>query len=329
VKRCAVLLLAMVAMVDPALGHEVRPASLEITEGVHGRFDIVWKQPSQETKAVRLTPHISGITLESAPRTIDAGAGFLMTTWRDLDLGVEGVKGRRLWIEGLEMTITDVVVNLNPARGDSTQAILHPRSTSLVLGGQGAGLRPSRYVLVGIEHILTGFDHLAFILGLVLLVRQPRTLIITVTAFTAAHSLTLVAAALRIMTPPVAIIESLVALSIVFVAVELIRGYQGTSGVATRHPGIVAFAFGLLHGVAFAGALAQIGLPADAVVLSLLLFNLGVELGQVMFIAFIFLIAWPLSARSRLWTSWLRWVPPYAIGGLSTFWFVERLASLN
>jgi hydrogenase/urease accessory protein HupE len=187
------------------------------------------------------------------------------------------------------------------------------------------------YTALGIEHILTGFDHLLFVLALVLLVHGVRRLIATVTAFTLAHSLTLVAATLgwmEVAGPPV---EAAIALSIVFVAAEIVRSRQGRAGMTQHYPWAVAFVFGLLHGLGFASALAEVGLPQSAVPTALLFFNVGVELGQLVFIAVVLGV---IAAARRLGRRsaapkppWLWRLPPYVIGGSASYWMLERLAA--
>jgi hydrogenase/urease accessory protein HupE len=185
------------------------------------------------------------------------------------------------------------------------------------------------YLLLGIEHILTGFDHLSFVLGLLLLVRSRLTLVKTITAFTVAHSLTLAAAALKWVHVNPSVIEALVAFSIVFVALELVRAYRGHFGLTARYPWVIAFTFGLLHGFAFAGSLAQIGLPEHNIPLSLLLFNLGVEIGQLLFVGVVLIVIELLKRLPRPLPDWTSWIPPYAIGGLASFWVIERLHFLT
>jgi hypothetical protein len=188
-----------------------------------------------------------------------------------------------------------------------------------------AGLAVPAYLRLGIEHILTGVDHLSFVLGLMLLVRGWPMLIKTVTAFTAAHSITLALSALHVIAVRPALIEALVALSILFVAVEVVHSFRGRHGLTQRYPWLIAFVFGLLHGCAFAGALAEIGLPQNAIAVSLFLFNVGVELGQLMFVGVVLGITFGLSKLPHGVPPWARWVPPYAIGALAAFWFIDRL----
>ncbi len=308
-----------------ASAHEVRPALLQITERPNGHYDVLWKRPSMGSMAVHLVPAISGGVLNRAPSSIETASNFQLLVWRNLDSGPDGLDGRTVQIDGLSQTITDVLVAVTLNDGSSVQQILDPRNPSLTLHLRNNGITVPAYLTLGIEHILTGVDHLSFVFGLMLLVPRRMALIKTITAFTVAHSITLAATALHAITVRPAVIEALVALSIVFVAVEVVHHYRGRNGLTMRYPWLIAFTFGLLHGSAFAGALAQIGLPRQAIPSSLLLFNIGVELGQLMFIGAVLCVGWALCKLPRKLPAWARWVPPYAIGSCSAFWFLERL----
>lgn len=307
--------------------HEVRPAYLEVTERTDGRVDVLWKQPSTGAMAVRLVPHISGGLVERPPSSVSSAPNFEIRAWRGLKPGAQGIDGRTITIEGLDRTITDVLVVVTLKTGDSVQEVLRPQNPSLALHIAKTGLAVPAYLTLGIEHILTGVDHLSFVLGLLLLVRGRVLLFKTITAFTIAHSITLAATTLHLITVQPSLIEALVAFSILFVAVELVHLYQGREGLTVRFPWVIAFTFGLLHGSAFAGALKEIGLPPNDIPLSLLLFNVGVELGQLLFVAAIMTLGWLISKLPRALPAWTRWVPPYAIGGFSGFWFLERLTT--
>lgn len=322
--RAALIALGIWA-VAPAVSHEVRPAFLQITEREDDRYDVLWKQPTLGSIAVHLVPHISGGLLEQAPSSIETTPSFQIRFWRNLHTGSKGLEGRKLQIEGLEQTITDVLVSIALANGDSIQELLQAQRPSLTLHVQHTGIALPAYVTLGIGHILTGIDHLAFVWGLMFLVRRRMTLVKTITAFTVAHSITLAATTLHVITIHPAVVEALVALSTLFVAVELVHSYRGKNALAMRFPWLVAFTFGLMHGAAFAGALAEIGLPPHAIPLSLLLFNVGVELGQLLFIAIVLSIGWVVGKLPKELPAWMRWVPPYAIGTCSAFWFLDRL----
>jgi len=227
-------------------------------------------------------------------------------------------------VGGLRRSITDVLVQVELADGRRIEAIVKPVDPTYRFElTQAAAPAVPAYLKLGVEHILGGIDHLVFVLGLLLLVGPNVNLIKAVTAFTVAHSITLAAAALGWVSAPSALIECLIALSIVFVAAELLR--DGPS-LTRERPWLVAFVFGLLHGFGFAGALSEIGLPPKAVAASLLLFNIGVELGQLIFVgvavaAILLLRRIPLPRPASL-------APPYAIGSFAAFWFIERLAAV-
>jgi hydrogenase/urease accessory protein HupE len=317
-------------MAEPLSCHEVRPALLQITERPNGHYDVLWKQPTIGEVAVHLEPLISGGLLEGEPNVIQRGEDFRLRVWRDLDAGPEGLDGRKLRIVGLDRTITNVLVAVALNSGSESQQLVGPENPTLMLRIRGSHITVPAFSMLGVKHILTGVDHLLFVLGLMLLVRCRRRLVTTITAFTVAHSITLAATALHIIAACVPTIEVLVVLSIVFVASEVVHSYRGKAGVSARHPWLIAFMFGLIHGSAFASGLAQVGLPPGAVVLSLLLFNFGVEVGQLLFIAALLVVEWALTRWPRRLPEWTRWIPPYACGSLATFWVVERLgAAIN
>ncbi|HEX2478678.1 MAG TPA: HupE/UreJ family protein [Geminicoccaceae bacterium] len=184
-----------------------------------------------------------------------------------------------------------------------------------------------RYLGLGIEHILLGIDHLLFVLGLLLLVSGPWMLIKTITAFTVAHSITLALATLGLVAVPSRPVDAAIALSIVFLGAEILRARQGRPGLAARAPWVVAFAFGLLHGLGFAGALTQLGLPPGEIPQALLFFNVGVEIGQLLFVATFLALAWALRALQVAWPRWSEPLPAYAIGTVAAFWFIERTSA--
>ena len=251
----------------------------------------------------------------------------MVRRWSNRPQTRDSFDGAVVRIAGLERTITDVLVSVSFANGQTVQTVLEPDNNTLTLHLKGAGkLAAPAYLLLGIEHILTGFDHLSFVLGLLLLVRGRSRLLKTITAFTVAHSITLAAAALGYVNVSPPVIESLVALSIVFVAVELVRAYRGHEGLTVRHPWLIAFVFGLLHGFAFAGSLADIGLPKHNIPGALVLFNVGVEIGQLLFVAAV--LALIQTARRFHWKfdNQARWATASSgIGALASYWMIERI----
>lgn len=321
-------LMALVVGLLPPVGasaHEVRPAYLQITERNDGKVDVFFKQPSTTSLAVKLDPDISGGLLNVAPSAVDSGTGFETRIWKGLPLGAKGLGGRSVTIHGLDRSITDALVVVHYADGHDLQEILRPQQASLSLDPRGNNLPVLTYMTLGINHILTGYDHLMFVLGLVLLVKNVPTLLKTITAFTVAHSITLAATALGLLHIRPPLIEAMVALSIVFVGVELANVARGRTSLTVRWPWLIAFTFGLLHGTAFAGALAEIGLPKDNIPLALFLFNLGVEIGQLIFVAVVLTVIAGLKRLKVTEIRTLKPVPTYAIGICAAFWFCERI----
>lgn len=324
----AALIWAGLAALAPAQAHEVRPALLQIVEQSPGTYQVTWKQPAMGDMVLHLTPHLSGGALEAKPSQETATPGFIQKIWR-VEHGAP-LDGQTVTIEGLPQTVTDVLLRVSAADGRQVDGVLRPAQPSQKLSlSPPSGLAVPAYLKLGVEHILTGFDHLLFVLGLLLLVGPNRQLVKAITAFTVAHSITLALAALGYIAFPSAVIEALVALSIVFVACELAAGPERRDTLTRRRPWLIAFAFGLLHGMAFAGALAQIGLPPKAAPQALLLFNLGVEIGQVTFIAAVLLVL--AIARRTPAARYLRdprlsiVAPAYVIGGLAAYWLIERI----
>ncbi len=321
------LLLALGAP-RPAAAHEVRPALVSIAETGPGRYDVVWKQPVVGDMALHLAPHLSSGVIDGEPASQSGAPGFLVRVWRVR--GGPPLDGQTLTIDGLPQTVTDVLLRVTTADGRTFNDVIRPSEPSRKLAlAAPAGLRVPAYLTLGVEHILTGVDHLLFVLGLLLLIGPGWRLVKAISAFTVAHSITLALAALGFVRFPSAIIEALVALSIVFVACELLRSPDDPPTLARRHPWLIAFTFGLLHGLAFAGALAQVGLPAGAAPRALLLFNVGVEIGQLTFIAVaVASIGLLRCAKIRLPVSgaaFVRVAPAYVIGGAASFWLIERL----
>ncbi len=319
------IFIVLVLTAPPAFAHEVRPAYLQITERGDGHIDVLFKQPSTTSLAVKLEPDISGGLLSAQPSFVDSGLGYQTRIWRKLDAGQTGLGGRSVTVHGLDRSITDALVVVHYADGHDLQQLLRPNDASLSLDARGDNLPVFTYLSLGVTHILTGYDHLLFVLGLVLLVRGVPVLLKTITAFTVAHSITLALTALGLMHVRPALIEAMVALSIVFVAVELANVSLGRTSITQRWPWLIAFTFGLLHGAAFAGALAEIGLPKANIPLALFLFNIGVEIGQLVFVAVVLAVVWGLRHLKLTQVRALQPLPTYAIGIAATFWFCERI----
>lgn len=310
-----------------ARAHEVRPALLQITETAPSTFAVEWKQPTVGEMAVHLAPHISGGLIDRPPEHEEADPGFRIKDWT---VRTPSLDGRTIEIEGLSNSVTDVLLRVNLLNGTTINSVIRPAAPSYRLSLSGPqGLAVPAYLRMGIEHILTGFDHLLFVFGLFLLIGPSWRLVKAITAFTVAHSITLGLAALGFIRFPSAVIEALVALSIVFVAWELVKGEAHGRSLAHRYPWLIAFTFGLLHGLAFAGALSEVGLPKGAAPQALFLFNVGVEIGQLAFIGAVLLAsrllrllpAWRQAERHAL----ARSLPAYGIGALAAYWLIERI----
>jgi hypothetical protein len=336
-KRAAAWFAAVVvltlAFAAPRVGlaHEVRPALIQITETGPGAYEVVWKQPMVGDLTIHMVPHLSSGAIDREPMSQSSSPGFLIRTWRIV--GGAPLDGQTVSIEGLPQTVTDVLMRVTTADGRVVNDVIRPADPSRKLALAGPkGLTIPAYLRLGIEHILTGADHLMFVLGLLLLIGPNWRLVKAVSAFTVAHSITLALAALGFVHFPSAIIEALVALSIVFVACELVPLPGRPQTLTRRHPWLIAFTFGLLHGLAFAGALAEVGLPKGAEPMALFLFNVGVEIGQLMFIAAALAAIWLVrQARRRLRvdsTAFARVAPAYVIGGFAAFWLIERIFSV-
>ncbi|MEB2345316.1 MAG: HupE/UreJ family protein [Deltaproteobacteria bacterium] len=323
----AACLVALACWAAPARADVFRPAYLELREAGAGRYDVLWKVPAQG-ESLRLAAEVrfpeGTVETSRAPALFAAGAH--VERWRIERPG--GLVGETVRIDGIAGGATDVLVRVERADGTSqVERLLPERPQFTVTEPAGLGEVARSYLVLGVEHILGGVDHLLFVLALLLLVRGGRRIVATVTAFTVAHSLTLVAATLGWVRVPTAPVEAVIALSIVFVAAEGVHGLRGRPGLTARAPWVVAFTFGLLHGLGFAGALAEVGLPQRAIPLALLTFNVGVEVGQLLFVAAVLALRRLLAGAPLPAPRWAPYLPPYAIGALATMWVFERIAA--
>ena len=313
-----------------AAAHELQPGFLELKEVAPGRYDVLWKLPSLgEASDVRMP--IAPIFPETCrqlgdARTERAGTAWIFTARLECK---GGLTGQTLAIEGLEAFSTDVLVRAQHADGGVETHILKPIQPSVTLRSAGDARRGAwAYLYLGIEHILLGVDHLLFVLGLLLIVRDRWMLVKTVTAFTVAHSITLAVATFGIAQVPALPLNAAIALSILFLGPEVVRRWRGETSFTIRHPWVVAFAFGLLHGFGFASGLAQLGLPKGEIPLALLLFNVGVELGQLAFVVLILLLERAFRQLEIHWPILVQRLPGYAVGTLGAFWTIQRVAIL-
>lgn len=320
------IVLVLLCLMQTAQADVFRPAYLEIREVDAGRYDVLWKVPALGDR--RLAGEVrfpAGTTRLSEPIGVFADGAYA-ERWSIAREG--GLAGQTVRIDGMPPGVTDVIVRFERRDGESQLERLAPtRLEWSVKGPSSSGEVARSYLLLGIGHILHGADHLLFVLALLLIVRGPRRIVATITAFTLAHSITLALATLGWIVLPGPPVEATIALSIAFVAAEIVSGMRGHPGVTTRAPWVVAFAFGLLHGLGFASALNQIGLPHNAVALALLMFNVGVEAGQLLFVAALLPAIAIIARAAARWPGWMRFVPPYVIGTVAMFWVVERVGA--
>lgn len=323
------LLLFLLFMGQAASAHESRPAYMEINETSAGRYDILWR-----------TPVLSGMRLPVALRfperartvvePVESELNDSLIERRVIDAGPAGLAGQRIEFIGLQASITDVLVRVSHLDGTLSTTLVQPTQPWIeITATPGAFSVAAAFLVHGIEHILGGFDHLMFVFGLLLLVRNGWMLVKTITAFTLAHSITLALAALGAVRLPGPPVEATIALSILLVAVEIARKNRGEPSFTAQWPWVVAFCFGLLHGFGFAGALAQIGLPQQDLPLALFTFNVGVEIGQLMFVVLVLSLR-AVLLRCRLPRPALLYAQPiasYGLGTLAAFWFFERVSS--
>jgi hydrogenase/urease accessory protein HupE len=329
-RRCVFALLAC-CFASITHADVFRPAYLELREAGQDAsgtvlYDVMWKRPALGDSRLAIQIRFpQGTTQVTAPQGVFNDTAYI-ERWRISRAG--GLTGQTLTIDGMVGGITDVMVRIERQDGTSQVERLLPQSPQFtVLAATGTAEVAWSYLVLGVEHILGGIDHLLFVLALLLIVRGGRRILMTITGFTVAHSITLVCATLGWMQVPGPPVEAMIALSIVFVAAEIIRGLRGRPGLTARAPWIVAFSFGLLHGFGFAGALAQVGLPQKAVPLALVTFNVGVEVGQLMFVALAVGVRTALSRLRAPKSAWMSFATPYAIGCAAMFWMIERVAA--
>jgi len=327
-KRLPAVLLAALALNTAASAHEMRPAYLELKQTGESTYDVLWKVPGRG-EDLRLALYVEfpeGTTNTREPRATMVNGAFT-ERWSIRRDG--GLTGGTIHVLGLSQTMTDVLVRLERLDGTTQVTRLLPSAPRFLVESAPHAFEVARtYTVLGIEHILGGIDHLLFVLALLILTRGGWLLVKTVSAFTVSHSLTLTAATLGWVHVPPPPVEACIALSIMFVAAEILRVRGGEKTFTARNPWLVAFVFGLMHGLGFAGGLSEAGLPETHIPVALLFFSIGVETGHFLFIGVV-LAAWWLVRRSPITLPrWADLVPSYAIGGIAAFWFIERTLSI-
>lgn len=304
--------------------HESQPGTLELRQIAKNRYEVIWRSPIYYGR-----PHPARLELPDDWKDVLEPTERMLPDsqllHRVVTIGDRGVEGSVIRFSGLESTITDIFVRLNRLDGTTMTAVVRPSKPFVQLRGERKWYTTAgEYVGLGFHHILMGIDHLLFVLGLLIIVQDRRMLIKTITAFTVAHSITLAIATLgyaSVHGPP---LNAAIALSILFLGPEIVRVWRGETSFTISHPWVVAFAFGLLHGFGFASGLSTVGMPMAEIPLALLMFNVGVELGQIVFVVLILLVYRSLKILAFRWPRWVEFVPGYTIGSLGAFWTIQR-----
>jgi hypothetical protein len=324
----ACLLLAMGFVAPAANAHESRPAYLEIKETAPGQYAVLWRTPvlaGMRLPVVLQMP--DGVRNLKDPLVQELADSLLERRW--IETGPDGLAGRRIDIAGLQLTITDALVRVELLDGRTMQMIARPSQPWVeIAASQSRWQVMGTYIVEGIRHILFGTDHLLFVLGLLLIVKDGWMLVKTITAFTLAHSITLAIATLGYASAPALPLNAAIALSILFLGPEIVRVWRGETSFTIRHPWVVAFAFGLLHGFGFASVLTSAGLPRADLPPALLSFNVGVEIGQLGFVVLILAMARSFRVLEIDWPRWAQALPGYTVGALGAFWTLQRVALL-
>jgi hydrogenase/urease accessory protein HupE len=322
--RMLYALVLLLALRGVSVAHELRPGFLVITQTGTETYDVRFKVPARGDMRLGLYVSLPDECADTAPsRTERTGTAIVESRAVSCP---DGLAKHRVSIDGLAGTFTDVVARVELANGAVQGARLTPDQPHFIVSAAPTWLDTARtYFLLGVEHILLGIDHLLFVLALLILVRNTWMLLKVITAFTVAHSITLAIAALDIAQIPQAPVEAVIALSIMFVAAETLPQRRNGDDLANKAPWIIAFAFGLLHGLGFGGALKEIGLPQSDVPLALLTFNLGVEAGQVLFVLAVLGLMAVVNMVFEFKRPWSRTAVGYGIGSLAAVWFVQRV----
>jgi len=311
-------------LMQPVEAHEVRPAYLEIKQVTATEYQVLWKVPTNGGRLLQIDPKFPKGFETEIIRTNTLGTSQV----QQLKATYDGIlSGKTISINNLEKTLVDVMLRLELNGPLEYTFLIQPEKPSQLIPIQPNAFTVfGAYVELGVEHILFGYDHLLFVLGLLLLVSSLRILFWTITSFTIAHSLTLAIASLELFSLPSTPVEAIIALSIVLLAKEVIDKKNGKPSLTQSYPWMVGFLFGLLHGFGFAGALGDIGFPQRQIPMALFSFNLGVELGQILFTLFCVLLYWLLQKLNWSKIQWAKNVAlPYAIGSVASFWFIQRV----
>ncbi len=325
-KRVVFSLIVLFLFSTSSIADEIRMAYLELKESRQNNFSVIFKVPIKANRKLDLHVNLPSTCREVSGINSQLVNNAYLNSW-DIKCD-DSLFGKKISIDGLKRSKTDLLLQLKLLDGISQTIIMTPKEPSYQVPTQASSMEVVKtYTFLGVEHILEGFDHLLFVFALLLIAKNMRQLIWTITAFTLAHSITLVGVTFGYLRLPQQPVEAIIALSIIFLAMEVIHQKRGIEGIASRFPWIVSFTFGLLHGFGFAGALAEIGLPQQSVPLALLFFNVGVEIGQLMFVSAVVLIGYMLKKFTKSSVMDMgRVVVVYGIGSLASFWFIERVS---
>jgi len=323
---CLILFLFTLNFATSLNAHEIRPALLEIAERSPGLYDVTWKVPTRGGRMLAVSPILpESFNPIGLPSNYTIPGAFVEKTTYKSD---EPLAGENIVIEGLSSVQIDVLLQIDLLDGSNYSAIIRPAAPTYQIPSIETKSEVAfSYWRMGLYHILDGIDHLLFLLALTFFISGFRNLLWAVTAFTVAHSITLALATLGVLYVPSAPTEAVISLSIVFLAVEIIRKHSGDNSLTERYPWIIAFIFGLFHGLGFAGALSEIGLPQHEIPLALLMFNVGVESGQILFISLVVGIFAILRKIKIPYPTWSWRAVPYMIGSIAAFWTIQRTIS--
>jgi len=321
-RRIAACLWLLIGCLPAARAHEVRPGFLQVRETAADTFEVLWKVPANGEYRLGLYARLPKECTGQPTQGTFVGGAFV-ERWQAKCPG--GLVGKTIRIDGLSGTRTDVLARVERLDGTTQTASLNPERTSFEVAAVPGGLEVAgTYFALGVHHILLGVDHLLFVLGLLLIVGNRWMLVKTITSFTIAHSITLAVATLGYASAPIPPLNAAIALSILFLGPEIVRAWRGETSFTIRHPWVVAFAFGLLHGFGFAAGLATMGLPQRDIPVSLLFFNLGVEAGQLSFVIVVLLLERAFRNLEIRWPRWAELLPGYTVGSLGAFWAIQR-----
>jgi hydrogenase/urease accessory protein HupE len=324
----AALLCGLACLAAPASAHRLAPSLLAIDEAADGSLEVLFKTPRLRPSGVEVGPELPSHCENDGDPRAESDQGSVTLRWT-LRCGGGGLVGSRFAVKGLAESGTNALLRIALSDGRRVQAVLHAGAPSFVVPERPTGWSVFRdYLRLGADHIATGFDHLLFVFGLLLLSSGGRRLVATVTAFTVGHSVTLSLAALGFVRFPSALIEVVIAGTILLLALELARPVGSSDTALRRRPWLVASGFGLLHGFGFAGALSEVGLPQQEIPMALFSFNVGIELGQLAFVALVLAVHAVVSPLLVASPPWLLRAPVTAMGALAVYWCLDRSAGL-